>query len=361
MQRRFSVAALGGLVATVLATAACGPATGTSVGGAADTPEARVARFYRGNTIRIMVGYTPGGGFDTYSRLLARHLGKYVPGQPNVVVENHPGNGSLKIANAVYKELPKDGTIIGSFNENSILLQLLDRPGIEFDARRYQWLGSMNDSPSVCAFRTDSPATSFQDLLDGVEVTIATDSPGSTSYDTPNTLNAALGLNLRLVTGYGGTGPSRLAVDRKETDGACWTWESMSVTARPWFESDPPTARVLVVLGDMVPSHPWLKDAVPAAAYAPTPREQGMIMAMATPSQIGKPFAVAPEVPEERVAALRAAFEQAVADPDLLADAARFHMQVTPRGGAEVSERVGRILSLPDDVRAALKAMATPQ
>ncbi|HZS02665.1 MAG TPA: hypothetical protein VFE37_28390 [Chloroflexota bacterium] len=348
------------LVGLVLLGMACAPPTllsGAAAPVAATGPsaDASVASFYSGKTVRIVVGFAPGGGFDTYSRLMARHLGKYLPGHPNVIVENAPGAASAAAANQVFNTRPKDGTVIGNFNENLVLLQALGAKGIEYDARRFQFLGSLADSPSACAFRADTGIESFADIVGGREATVAADSPGSTSHDVPAVLREALGANLKVVTGYNGTAQSRVAVDRQEVDGACWTWDSMSVTARAWFEASPPTTRVLVVMGSETPPHPWLADTPSALSLAESELARQLILGVSLPSQIGKPLAVAPEVPPERVAALRQAFTQALADPDLKADASKWKLEINAKSAPEVEARVRQILDLAPDAKGRLK------
>jgi len=348
------------LLGAVLLGAACAPPTLLSGGpapltAASPSANASVADFYHGKTVRIVVGFAPGGGFDTYSRLIARHLGKYIPGHPNVIVENAPGAASATAANQVYNSRPKDGTVIANFNENLVLLQALGARGVEYDARRFQFLGSLADSPSVCAFRTDSGIESFADIIGGREASVAADSPGSTSHDVPAVLREALGAHLNVITGYNGTSQSRVAVDRKEVDGACWTWDSMSVTAHTWFEQSPPAAQVLVAMGSETPKHPWLANTPPALSLAQTELARQLILGVSLPSQMGKPLAVAPEVPPERVAALRQALAQVLTDPALKADASQWQLEIAAKPAPEVESRVKQILDLPPDAKAKLK------
>ena len=336
------------------------PAAGSSAGTAAPAAagagaEPQVGNFYRGKTIRIVVGFAPGGGFDTYARLIAKYLPKYVPGRPTVIVENVAGAASIVAANQVYKTLPKDGTVIASFNENLVLLYALGKEGIEYDPRRFQWLGSMVNSPTTCATRADAGGNSFEEVMAGKQWIVAAEGPGTTTYDTPVVLQAALGANIKLVPGYDGTSRMRLAIEGREAEGGCWTWDSMSVTARQWFESTPPFARVLVVMGNRTPDHPWLQG-VPAAENLATTAESRQLLATVNgPSQMSKPYAVAPEVPRERVEALRQALAAVAADAEFLAEAEKAKLDVVPLTGAEVDEHVRAILDAPPAVVAKLK------
>src|SRR5215217_7971249 len=232
------------LVVTALLLAACGRAapaspaaapgsaggpapTGGSAPTSAPAPRAAAsdrtaAEFYRGKTIRMVVGFAAGGSYDLATRLVAKQLSKYMPGNPNVIVDNRPGASGLLVANEIYRGLyDKDGTVIGTFNGQLILQQAVGKEGIEFDARKFQWIGSMMDSPNACVVRSDAGIDTFADLVAGKELVIGAVSVGSTTYDVPVVLKAALGANFRVVSGYGGTANIRTAVESREVDGMC--------------------------------------------------------------------------------------------------------------------------------------------
>lgn len=322
---------------------------------AAGADDGSVASFYYGKTVRILTGFAPGGGFDTYSRLIARHLGKHIPGNPNVIVENLAGDASAAAAREVFTHRPKDGTVIASFNENLVLLQALNGPPSGYDIRRFQFLGTLSDSPSVCIFRRDTGIESFADLLAGREASVGANGPGSILHDVPAVLREALGANLRIVDDYNGTAQIRLAMERGQLDGGCWTWDSMSVNARGWFEQSPPFVRALVALGTQPPDHPWLRETPAAVDFAPNDLARQVLLGITLPSQIGKPLAVAPEVPPARVAALRQALQQALADPELQADTQRWAIEIKAKPAAEVEARVRQILDLSPEAKARLR------
>ncbi|MBI4491902.1 MAG: hypothetical protein HY690_03815 [Chloroflexi bacterium] len=319
--------------------------------------EKAVADFYKGKTIRIIIGFAPGGGFDTISRVIAKVLPKYVPGNPNVIAENREGAGSMLAANAVFKSEPKDGTAIGSFNENLVLLQALGQQGIEYDASKFQWLASMVNSPSACATRVDAGINSIDEVIAGKQWIVGAEAPGTTTHDVPSVLKGALGANIKLVAGYTGTSKQRLAVENKEVDGICFTWESMRTTARAWFEQSPPSARVLIIMGGKTPDHPWLKGVPAAETLAKTPEARQLLVAVNAPSEMSKPYAVAPEVPKERVQALRQAFAQVAADKDFQAEIEKAKLEVTYSAGPEVEARVKQVLDTPPAVADKLKTM----
>jgi tripartite-type tricarboxylate transporter receptor subunit TctC len=181
--------------------------------------EKAVADFYRGKTIRIVIGSGPGGTYDIYSRLISRHMSRFIPGNPTLLVQPRAGAGGLIAANAVYNAEPKDGTVIGSFGETFPLRQAIGAPGIEFDSARYQWIGSAVNTAIACVGRTDSAVSSFDDITAGKPFTLGTMAPGSTIYDTPAIINAAFGTQMKLVRGFEGVANIVNAAESKEVDG----------------------------------------------------------------------------------------------------------------------------------------------
>jgi tripartite-type tricarboxylate transporter receptor subunit TctC len=359
--RRQSVSSL---VVAALLLAACGRAAPASpaaapgnAGGPAPTsapaPRAAasdrtVADFYRGKTIRMVVGFAAGGSYDLATRLVAKQLPKYMPGNPNVVVENRPGASGLLVANEIYKGVfDKDGTVIGTFNGQLILQQAVGKEGIEFDARRFQWIGSMMDSPNACMVRTDAGIDSFADLVAGKEFVIGSVAVGSTTYDVPVVLRAALGANFKMVPGYGGTANIRTAVESKEVDGMCTQFTDFTSGTSHWFETSPPLAKFLLVATDKAPDHPWLKDVPTLPDVVKTEEAKLMLAATTAPIAIAVPYAVSPDVPPDRVAALRAAFEQVVADKEFWADAEKAKFDAGPSSAPQVEARVRQVLDSP--------------
>src|SRR5581483_4800527 len=185
--------------------------------------------FYRGKTLRLVVGFAPGGGYDIWARLLAKHLGRHIPGNPAVIVENKPGAGSMLAANLVYNSEPKDGTVVVTFNSQMVLQQLLSQPGLEFDARRFQWLGSASSGQNACMVRRELGITDARQLIGpgGREVVMGGEAPGSGITDTPAVMNAALGTRFKIIYGYEGASKVQLAVESGEVDGFCLTWDSV--------------------------------------------------------------------------------------------------------------------------------------
>ena len=202
--------------------------------------EKAVADFYRGRTITIVVGYAPGGGFDITSRLLAKHMGRHIPGHPTLVVANRTGAGSLVAANLVYETLRKDGTGIANFNSQMLLQQVLGNPGVEFDAGKYNWLGSATGGHGACGVRKETGITSVKQIMGpkGRVVTMGAEAPGSGITDTAAVMRAALGLKFKLIYGYAGARPVANAVLNGEVDGMCITWEAFNVISQKFLRAD---------------------------------------------------------------------------------------------------------------------------
>ncbi|MBI3000377.1 MAG: hypothetical protein HYY46_18275 [Deltaproteobacteria bacterium] len=310
------------------------------------TPDLKALEdFYGGKMIRIIVGAAPGGTYDIYSRLLARHMRRYIPGNPTIIVQNRTGAGQLIAANAVYNLEPKDGTVIGSFSEGLILLQAIGAPGIEFDAGKYQWIGSLVNSAQTCVARTDSGIASFQDLIDGKPFVVGTQPPGSTTYNTPAIMNAALGTQMKLVTGYRGVAEIVLATEGKEVQGYCASWLGMLSTGRHLELLKGGIIKFIVIMGDKTPDHSLLKGVPAAETLARTDEARQLLRAMHAPSQITNPYVVHPDVPKDRVGALRKAFWAAVTDGEFLADAEKINAVFTPSTGERVTQVVQAMLS----------------
>jgi tripartite-type tricarboxylate transporter receptor subunit TctC len=336
------------------AAAAASPATKPAF------DEKAIADFYRGKTIRVVVGTVPGGTYDLYPRMVAKYLPKYLPGSPTMVVENKPGAGSMLALNLVFNTEPKDGTVISGFNEYVILQQAIEADGVQFDTRKLHWLGSVLKNATACIARKDSGVSRVQDIIEGDKQLIsASIAPGSNTHDVPNTMNAALGTRFKLVSGYDGGAKLALAVQSKETDGYCLTWASMlsGGTFRELIDGPNALARVIVIMGSKTPDHPLLKDVPAAETLAKSEEARLLLRAVHAPSDVSNPLAVAPEVPAERVAALRDALEKTWKDPEFLAEAQKIQMDVAPTRGEEASRVAQEILGLPSATLARLKAI----
>lgn len=313
--------------------------------------------FYKGKTIRIIVGFAAGGGFDTYSRAISRHMGRFIPGNPSIVVENMTGAGSLIAANHVYKVAKPDGLTIGHFIGGLIMQQVMGGSGIEFDARKFEWIGVPIKENVVCALRKESGITSMERWLAAkAPVKLGGTAPGSTTDDVAKVLREALGLPIQLVSGYKGTADIRLAADSGEIAGGCWAWESIKVTWRKALE----TKDVVVVLQAIAKSHAELPTIPLAINFAKSDAAKKLIEAGIHDTQVfTRPYVLPPGTPKERVQALRSAFLATLKDKEFLAEAEKTKLDVDAIAGEEVEKTIGGLFKLDPAVLATLKELLT--
>jgi tripartite-type tricarboxylate transporter receptor subunit TctC len=300
--------------------------------------------FYAGKTIRIAVGFPAGGGFDTYSRVIGRHISKHIPGNPTVVVDNVTGAGSLIAANSVYKTAKPDGLTIGNFIGNLISQQLFGGPGIEFDARKFEWIGVPVRDNVVCALTKASGITSVDAWMAAkTPVKLGGSAPGTTNDDVAKLIKAALGLPIQLVTGYKGTAPIKLAAESGEIDGGCWAWESIKVMWRQGLDA----GAVNIVLQAVPKAVPDLPKVPAAIELAKTDEARKLIQAgIHDTAAITRPYALPPGTPKDRVQLLRRAFRETMKDKDFLAEAAKSKLDVDPLTGEEVEKIVAGLFKL---------------
>ncbi|MBI2992417.1 MAG: hypothetical protein HYY47_09835 [Deltaproteobacteria bacterium] len=314
--------------------------------------------FYKDKTIRIIVGFAAGGGFDTYARIIARHMGKHIPGNPTIIVENMGGAGSLLAANHLYRSKP-DGLTIGNFIGTLVLQQIYGSKGIEFDARRFEWLGVPVQDSTACALTKASGVTSLDQWFAAKEpVKIGGEAPGANDSDTPRILKVALGLPIQLIEGYKGTSQIRLAAEAGEIAGGCWTWESIKVTWRKGLES----GNVNVVLQLNPKRHPDLPN-VPNAIERAKTDEGRMLLeaAVHNPGAVLRVYALPPGIPKDRVELLRKGFAAVTKDPALLAETNKAGLAVNPLSGAEVEKIVASFFKLQPAQISRLKEVLLPQ
>ena len=335
-------AALGALV---LATATSATAAGAQEGG---------EDFYRHQTIRIVVN-AAGGGFDVSARALARHLGRHVPGHPAVVVDTMFGAGGLVAANYLYRVAKPDGLTIAHFSGDLLLGEVLGRPGIEFDARRFEYLGTGSNEHIACAFSRASGITSIDRWMAArTPVKLGGTAPGSNGDNATRILKAVLGLPIQLVSGYKGTAAIRLAVDSGELAGACFNWVSMRTAWQHALDS----GEVVVVLQLAARPLPDLP-AVPLVTELATTDEARRLVAatILRASGLARPYAVPPGTPKERVQLLRRAFLATLRDPEFLAEAGKARLEVNPTRGEDVERLVGELFTMDPPTVARLRAI----
>jgi tripartite-type tricarboxylate transporter receptor subunit TctC len=301
------------------------------------------ADFYRGKAIDLEIGYSVGGGYDLYARLLARHLGQHIPGNPTIVPKNMEGAASLRLANYLYGAAPRDGTVIGAISRGAAFDPLLNENGARFDASKFSWIGSANNEVSVCVALQSSGIASFDDVLTK-PLTIGSTGTGDDTYQFPALMNAELGTKFKIVTGYPGGNDITLALERGEVQGRCgWSWSSIMTTRKDWI-----TGKKITVLVQMsLSKHPDLPD-VPLIMDLAKSNEQRQIFKLIFARQVmGRPFTAPPGIPADRLAALRQAFAETMKDPAFLDDAAQGKFEINPVGGAELETLVEDIYQTP--------------
>lgn len=305
---------------------------------------AATKEFYEGKTIRFVVGFSAGGGFDVYSRTIARHLGKHIPGNPTVIVENMPGAGSRVSANHLYKVAKPDGLTIGHFIGSLLMDQIVGRQGIEYDAQKFEYIGvPVKDNP-VCALTKASGISSIQEwLASKTPVKLGGSAPGNTTDDYPNILKATIGLPIHLVSGYKGTSDIRLAADSGEVAGGCWTWGSMKATWSRAVEG----GSVVVVLQMLPQPDPDFPKVPLAISFAKTEEARQLIQAgIHDMSAIIRPYVLPPGTPKERLQILRNAFTDTIRDPEFLTEARKSKIDINPLSGEEVEKTVSKLFRI---------------
>jgi tripartite-type tricarboxylate transporter receptor subunit TctC len=304
-----------------------------------------VAAFYRGRVVTIVVGSAVGGGFDTYARLVGRHLGRFIPGNPTVIVQNIPGAGSNKAASYVALQAPRDGTVIGAVQAIAITQPLISDQPVPHDPSKLIMLGSANRSVYFCVVRSDAPVKSFQEAFEK-EAIIGTSSEGASLRDYPIMLINLLGVKLRVIGGYAGSREIMIAMERNEVQGMCgMDWSSFLTQQRDWIGSG--FARLLAQ--EDLNGHPEMnKMGVPLTiSFAKTEDDRQIMEMIYSQNLFGRPYLLPPGVPADRVAALRSAFAAMLQDKTLLAEAERFGLDIGPMGGEELQALVARLYALP--------------
>jgi tripartite-type tricarboxylate transporter receptor subunit TctC len=310
--------------------------------------------FFRGKVIRIIVGFSPGGGFDTFARAGARQMGKHISGNPTVIVENMTGAGSLIAANHIYKVAKPDGLTIGAFNGNQILSQLVGGQGIAFDARKMEWIGAPGYNHDLCLLSQKTGIASAEQWLASKAVLkLAGSAPGSPTDDVTKVLKEAIALPARLITGYKGTADMRVAVESGEVDGLCgFSWASVRATWRQAIE----TNLVSVMMQSAPKAHPDLPKVPLTISFAKTVEARQLIEAgVHQPSAMTYGYSLPPGTPKGRVQVLRQAFLQTTKDADFLSDAGKANLEIAPASGEEIDKSIHQLFQTPPAVVAKLK------
>ena len=313
-----------------------------------------VADFYKGRSVSMIIGYSVGGGYDAYARLLARYIGRHIPGEPSIVPQQMTGAGSLRAANYIFSVAPKDGSVLGTFSRSTGIAPLLGQA--EFDSRKFAWLGSMTDDDTTCVTWKTSPIKTWNDFLSKPSKL------GGLGADADPDIWALLyknvfGAKVQLVSGYPGTNDVVLAMERGEVDGLCGlSWSTIKTRHTEWLTSH--SANIIVQAA--LKKEPEIA-AVPLATDLVSNPEQLQIIRLLLASQaMARPFAAPPELPADRKAALIAAFDATMRDADFLAEAQKLSFEIHPVSAATVEGLLAEVYATPKDVLArAAKAISS--
>ena len=299
-----------------------------------------VADFYRGKTVNVLIGVAVGGEYDLQARLVARHIGKHIPGNPNVVPQNMVGAGGINMANHLFNTVARDGTFIGMMGNNFPATQAVGGKSVKFDAGKFQWLGTMAPVVETMAVWHTTGVKTVDDLRKR-ETVAGASGRGAITYFYPTMMNAFLGTRFKIVTGYPGGNQINLAMERGEVEARNNTWSSWKATRPGWLKD-----KQITVVAQAGPRAPDL-DAPSVEELAGTPEDRLTIELIVSGTQLGRPFATTPDIPADRLAALRDGFRATMKDPEFLKDAAQMGFEVDPVYGEPMQKIVEKVLSTP--------------
>ena len=310
-----------------------------------------VAAFFKGKTLRLMVGIGVGSGYDINARLLARHMAAHIPGQPAIIVQNQPGAGSLTMTNALYNTGPFDGTVIGASFNGMPTTPLLQPAGARFDPVKLSWLGSTNRETQVTYVWHTVPVDSLDELRTK-ELIVGAQAPGSTQYDYPMLVNHLFGFRFKVVTGYQSTSKINLAMESGEVQGTLANWSTLKALSSNWLAEK----KVKLIAQWALKKHPELADVPLALDLAKTDADRQALMLALARLEYGRPFFLPPNVPAARLDALRRAFDATMKDPAYLAEADKLKIDVDPLSGEQVATLVAQVIRTPADTVARVRA-----
>ena len=309
--------------------------------------------FYKGKTINIVVGFTSGGGFDANARLLSRHIGRYIPGAPSVIVQNMPGAASLTSVQYLDATAPKDGTVMVTYNFGQIIDAKMAPDRIKVDFRKFNWIGSISVDLSACFVWNTIPGKTIDEIKKHGQLNFGLTAAGTSNDVNTRIVKNIFGMNIKQISGYPGSAEQKLAVERGELDGGCGNWSSMPPD---WIEGKKFTAFIKssnTTPPDMDPSVPW------GAAIAPNEHARDLIKFILGAGEVGRPYMMSLAVPKDRVAIMRAAFDDTVKDPAFVAEAEKLRLPVSPKNGDTALKVVEDIYAAPDNLVEEAKRIVT--
>lgn len=311
-----------------------------NAGALAQTP----AEFYKGKIVNMVVGFSPGGGYDQYARMLSRHMGQHIPGAPTIVVQNAPGAGSLTAVRRVEGNLPKDGTAIVAFNPALITESVTEPAKTKFKFTDVEFVGSTTRDLRVCFMWHATGVKTWDEVLNRKEVIFGSTGKGTSNYVNQAVLRNVFGVRLRQVMGYPGSADTRLSIERGELDGDCGSWSSIP---DEWIREK----KINTFLSFSANRAPDMPEGVPFVGdLAKTPEQKAIFEILTAAGELGRPYIVSKSVPADRLAALRAAFDATMKDKEFLAEAVKQNLPVSPVGGVDAKDIVNRIYNFPPDL-----------
>jgi tripartite-type tricarboxylate transporter receptor subunit TctC len=309
--------------------------------------------FYKGKTVEVLVGFSPGGGYDIYARALAQFLGKHLPGQPTVIVKNMPGAGSVTLVNYLLNIAPKDGTVFGTFDQSLIVAPLFGGEFAKVDAAKLSWVGSIAKGNTVCVTWHTSAIKNWDDLLKKPSVFGGTGRQ-DVRYTQAAMIKNMFGADMKIVTGYKGSSDLRIAMERGEVDATCGdSWTSLKSTAADWLRDN----KINILVQFAIESHPEIRDVPLLIDKAQTAEDKAALRLLFGAQIAGRPYAAPPGLPPERLQALRAAFDATMKDPEFLAFTDKAKLEVDPVTGQEIEAAVRDIYKTPPEVIARAKVI----
>jgi tripartite-type tricarboxylate transporter receptor subunit TctC len=312
------------------------------------------ADFYKGRNLDLYIGYSVGGAYDLYARVIGRYMGAHIPGEPTLVPKNMEGAGSLRLANYLYRVAPQDGSAFGTIGRGIPFDPLLIGRGDAFDAQKFTWLGSANNEVSVCVAMKDSGITKFEDLFTK-ELAVGGTGTSADTDQFPRVLNSILGTHFKIVEGYPGGNDVVLAMERGEVSGRCgWSWSSVKSTHKSWIDDK----RMIVLVQLSLAKHPEMPDVPLIMDFAKTDEQRAILKMIFARNVMGRPYLAPPNLPVDRVAVLRKAFMDTMTDKNFLADAAKTDLEINPVSGEDVEKLVKDVYATPAGIIEKAKAAA---
>ncbi len=314
------------------------------------------AEFYKGKQLTFIVGSSPGGGYDAQARLLARHMGKHLPGAPSFVVQNMPTAGSLAATNHLYTIAPKDGSTFGMVQRGMLTATLTNPTGVRFDISKFNWIGNMASETAVVVAWADSPIKTTADLFT-TEMVVGGTGPTIDTETTPRLLNALIGTKFKVISGYPGTTEVTLAMERGEVHGlGDWSWSNVKSRRGDYLRDK----KIRVLMQSALEKEPDLPDVPLALDYVKNPEDRQIMELIMAQKTVARPVVAPPDIPQDRIDTLRAAFMATGKDPEFMQDADKSKLDIALSSGADVDKVVARIVKTPPALAEKLSAAIAP-